>query len=506
VSARGVRPTNRGCLSQYRFRHVLFQRYLYDRLDPVERVHLHKRVGTAMEGVYGDVPEGIGNVAVQLARHFQEAGVVEKAIDYLRQAGERAVRMSASMEAVENFTRGLELLRRLPWAPERDQKEMALQIGLAAPLQHVKGLGDPEVEQACARARELCQQLGETPQLFPALWHLTMYYISRAEYRTARELGEQLLSLAEPTREPFSIALAHSAIAWPLVFLAELPQAHAHTERTIALYDPRSHQPLAFLYGTDLGATTLASSSISLWTLGYPNQALERSREALTTAHRLSHPPTLGMVLSQVSSFHAAFTRDVQAAWELGEECIDHTTEHGLPYYLAVGLYCRGWVLAKQERVEDGIALMHQIIKSTKEMGAMMGYTMRLFMLAGAYARSGQVETGLTALDEALVIVDHNGEHLWEPEIHRLKGELLLMRGAAEAEAEAHYWRAIEIARQQSAKSWELRATTSLCRLWQQQGKRGEARELLGEIYDWFTEGFDTPDLQNAKALLDALA
>jgi DNA-binding SARP family transcriptional activator/tetratricopeptide (TPR) repeat protein len=506
VSAQGVRPTNRGCLSQYRFRHILFQRYLYGRLDPVERARLHRRVGTALERLHGEAPEEIESVAVQLARHFQEAGVIEKAIDYLRQAGERAVRMSAFAEAIAHFRRGLRWLDRLPDSPARAQQELALQLGLAAPLQNAFGLGDPEVVQACARARELCGQLGETFQLFPALWHLTVYYTSRAEFRTAHEVGEQLLRLAEPTHEPLSIALAHLAVAWPLVYMGELSQARAHTERTLSLYDPQLHQSMASLYGMDIGLATLVNFTVLLWCLGYPDQAFERSRETLSLARKVPHSPSLAYAQAAIGAIHMSMIGDVQTTQKLGEACIRHSTECGLLYMLAAGLHCRGWALAEQGCAEEGIVLMHQAMEVVQKSGVRVGQTMQLLVLAGVYAKSGQVEAGLTALDEALVIVDHSGERPWEPEIHRLKGELLLMQGAAEAEVETHYWRGIELARQQSAKSWELRATTSLCRLWQQQGKRGEARELLGEIYDWFTEGFDTPDLQNAKTLLDALA
>jgi len=463
-------------------------------------------VGTALERLYGDAPEGIENAAVQLARHFEEAGIVEKAIDYLRQAGERAVRLAAFAEAIAHFRRGLRWLDRLPDSLARAQQELALQLGLAAPLQIAFGLGDPEVAQACARARELCGQLGETPQLLPALWHLMLYYNSHAEFRTAHEIGEQLLSLAEHTREPFSIALAHLAVALPLTYLGELPRARAHTERTLSLYDPQLHQSMAPLYGMDIGVATLVNFTALLWGLGYPDQALEQSRETLSLARKVSHPSSLAYAQAAIGTFHTSITGNVQAGQELGEACIRHSTEYGMLYFLAGGLFCRGWALAEKGCAEEGIALIHQAIERAQKSGVRLGQTVQLLVLARAYAKSGQVEVGITFLDEALATTQHSGERLWEPEIHRLKGELLLTQGAAEADVEVHYWRAIERARQQSAKSWELRATTSLCRLWQQQGKRGEARELLGEIYDWFTEGFDTPDLQNAKTLLDALA
>ncbi|MBL7183248.1 MAG: AAA family ATPase [Anaerolineae bacterium] len=488
-------------LSRYRFRHILFQKYLYNSLDQVERTYLHEDIGNVLERLYGDQSE---EIAVQLARHFQEARIAEKAVGYLHQAGNRAMRLSANEEAIAHFTRGLDLIETLPDTPERAQQELMLQIGLAAPLMATKGYAAPELGSVCARARELCKQVEETPQLFSVLFHLGSFYCMRAEYQTAFELGDQVLGLAERAEDPVLVALAHWGLGYGLVRTGELAPGLAHLEHVIAFYDPQQHHALTFTYGSDPGVACLSWASWALWFLGYPEQALKRSQEVLALAQELSHPLSLAFAQGPAGFFHL-FRRDVQTAQELAEACIDLSTEHGFPFWLAWLTFMRGWVLAEQGQAKEGIAQMRQGLAAHRALGAEDTRSMMLAQLAEAYRRAGQVEEGLSVLAEALAFVEKTGERFYGAEIHRLKGELLLMQGD-ETEAEASFHKAIEVARQQSAKSWELRAAMSLCRLWQQQGKREEARQLLAEIYDWFTEGFDTPDLKEAKALLEELS
>ena len=502
VSAQGVLRMDSQRLSLYRFRHILFQRYLYNSLDPVERVHLHQAVGTALEALYG---EGAEEIAVQLARHFQEAGIAEKAVDYLRQAGERAVRMSAHEEAIAHFTRGLELLEALPDTPERARQELPLQLALGVSLQATKGYGAPEVGRAFARARELCRQVGETPQLFPVLGLLLIFYSIQGEHQTGHEIAEQLLNLAERAEDPLLVAIAHWQLGVQLLFLGELTEAQAHLEQMIAFYEPQQHHALAFLYGLDPGVMSLSVMSWTLWALGYPEQALKRSREALALAQELSHPLSLALAQVYVGTLHA-FCRDWQTAQELAEACVRLSTEQGFPYWITGGLACGGWALAEQEQTEKGIAQIRQSIAGLQAMGTELLVPFVRAVLAEVYGKAGQAEEGLAALAEALTIVDRTEERWYEAEVHRLQGELLRMQGADPAEVEACFRQAIEVARQQQAKSWELRAVMSLCRLWQEQGKREEARQRLAEIYGWFTEGFDTPDLKEARVLLEELS
>ncbi|MFB0537260.1 MAG: hypothetical protein ACETWR_20040 [Anaerolineae bacterium] len=513
VSAQGVLRTDPALsgtkggqrLSVYRFRHILFQRYLYNSLDQVERAHLHQAVGTALEALYGEEVGEIAAVAPQLARHFQEAGIGEKAVAYLHQAGDRALRMSAHQEAIAHFTQGLELLEALPDTPKRAQQELAIQIGLGVSLELTRGYAAPEVGRVFARARELCRQMGETPQLFPVLGLLLSFYCARGEPQKGREIGEQLLNLAEQAEDPLLVTVAHWMLGWCLLFLGELAQAQTHLERMVVFYDPQQHHSMAFVYGQEPGVTSLSVTSWALCALGYPEQALRRSREALVLAQELSHP--LSLALAQVyAGILRMFCGDWQTVQEFAEACIRLSTEHGSPYWLSGGLICHGWALAEQGQAEEGIAQVREGIAILRATGAEMLMPFILATLAEACGKAGQVEEGLAAVAEALAAVDRTGERFYEAEVYRIKGELLRMQGADEAEVEACFQHAIEVARQQQAKSWELRAVMSLCRLWQEQGKREEARQRLAEVYDWFTEGFDTPDLKEAKALLEALS
>ena len=421
------------------------------------------------------------------------------------------MRLSANEEAIAHFTQGLELLKSLADTPERAQGELALQLALAVPLLASSGYAAPELSRTYARARQLCQQIGETPQLFPTLLLLWMFYATRAEHQTARELGEQILSLAQRVQDPLHVALANWAPGLTSLYLGEFTLARAHFEQLIAFYDPQQHRSLAFLYGQDPGATSLSWAAWALWFLGYPDQALKRSKEALALAQELDHPFTLSFALGIAGLFHH-LRCEGQAARECFEASTELSTEERFALFEAGAIIEQGWVQAEAGQVEDGIAQIRQGLAAWQAMGAGMHLTHYLGMLAEAYGKAGQVQQGLSTLAEALAFAEKTDERYYEAEILRLKGELLLMQGhEAEAEASFHqaescFQHAIEVARRQQAKSWELRAVMSLSRLWQQQGKREEARQLLAEVHGWFSEGFDTPDLREAKALLDALA
>jgi predicted ATPase len=507
VEAEGMWHLGPTCLSRYRFRHILYQRYLYNSLDPVERAHLHKAVGAALEALCDERPDVVSpSVSVQLAHHFRQAGMIEKAVDYLRQAGEMAVRMSASEEAIAHFTQALDLLKTLPDSPARAEQELMLQISLAAPLQIAKGYSSPEVGRVYARARELCRQVEGTPQIFPVLHLLAVYYGTRGQHRASLEIARQHLDLASQTEDPIVRALAHWMVGWGLTFLGRFKQARTHLERVIDFYDPQQHLDLAFLYGgQDPGVSCLALVPWSLWSLGYPDQALERSEQALAVAQELNQPFGLSIALGTAGATFHQMCRDVETAQELAEACIAHSSEHRFPFWLLVGNMCHGWTLAQQGQAEKGIAELEGGLSQYRAMGGAASQSHLSAMLGEAYGRSGQVQKGLSILAEALAIVDRTEERYFEAEIHRLKGALQHRRGQ-QADAEASFQKAIAVARQQGARSWELRATMSLCRLWEQQGKREEARRKLAKIYGWFSEGFDTPDLSDARALLASLS
>jgi predicted ATPase len=333
---------------------------------------------------------------------------------------------------------------------------------------------------------------------------LFSFYGVRAEYETALDLAEQNLSLAERAEDPVLVAIARWEMGYCCLFLGEFTQALDHLEHVIAFYDPQQHHALAFVYASDPGVSCLSWSCWPLCLLGYPDQALKRGQEVVALAQELSHPHSLAFARAVTACLHQ-FRREPEAAHRSAEATITLCTEHGFPLFLTWMTFLHAWALAQQGPTEEGIAQMREGMTAYLALGTEGLRPMMLAELAEAYAKVGQTAEAQSSLDEAFAQVEKTGERCYEAEIHRLKAELLLMQGH-EAEAEACFDRAIELARQQSAKSWELRATVSLCRLLQKQGKQEEAQQLLREIYGWFTEGFDTPDLIEANALLDELS
>jgi predicted ATPase len=515
VYQRGLPPQ-----AHYLFKHALIQDTAYQSLLKSRRQQLHQQIAQVLEEQFAETK---GMQPELLAHHYTEAGFRQQAISYWQQAGQRAVARSANVEAVAHLTKGLELLKTFPDTPERVQQELTLQLALGLPLTMTEGYAAPEVEQTYARARELCQQMGETPQLFPVLFGLWGFYQVRGEFLTARELGEQLLSLAQTIQDSALLLVAHWALGETLLRVGEFVACREHVEQGIVLYNPQQHRDLAFLYGVDPGVGCRDMAAASLWNLGYPDQALKRSQEALTLGHELSHPFSLGHALLFATAVHL-FRREGQLAQERAEAVIALAREQEFAWWLAGGIMLRGWALAEQGQTEEGIMQVRQGLAAGQATGAGLERPTLLAALAETHGKAGQVEEGLNLLDEATALMCKTGQRNCEAELYRLKGELTLqqfnVQGSkfkvpsiqhptpstqAEAEAEAYFHKAINIARTQQAKSLELRAMMSLSRLWQQQGKRDEARRMLAEIYSWFTEGFDTKDLQEAKALLEEL-
>jgi TOMM system kinase/cyclase fusion protein len=487
----------------YRFKHALIQEEAYQSLLRSTRQRHHQHIAQVLEAQFPEICETQPEL---LAHHYTEAGLPAQAIPYWLRAGQRAIRHSANLEAIAHLTRGLELLKTLSDTPERTRQELTLQTTLGVPLIATKGYWDPEVERAYAHARQLCQQLGETPQLFPVLRGLWNCHLLRAELHKAYELGEQLLTLAQRLQDPALLIEAHRALGTTLVQLGEFAAARVDLQEGMALYDPQQHRALAFLYGADPGVICRIYAAFALWQLGYPDQALETMHEALTLAQELSHPFSLTFTLTCAAELHE-FRREGQDAQECAEAAITLSTEQRIVQWLTYATILRGWSLAEQGREAEGITQMHQGLSAWQAMGAKLAQPYFRALLAEAYRKIGQATEGLRLLVEALAAADNSGERWREAELHRLKGELLLALSAEKhAEAETCFRQALEVARRQEAKSLELRAAMSLSRLWQQQGKRVAARELLAPVYGWFTEGFDTADLQEAKALLAALA
>jgi len=489
-------------LSRYRFRHYLFQRYLYTRMDEVERAHLHEATGEAMERMYG---EGAPEFAVPLARHFEEAGATEKAVYYMQQAGQRALRLSANHEAIAHFRRGLELLETLPDTRERAQRELSLQLGLAVPLMATSGYFSPDVKRTYDRAMALCQEVGDEPQLFPTLTMLNTYYGIGGDYTTAVALAKQAIELADQSGDPLLACPAHVSLAWVVLLLGKFACAGEHLQQAIDTYDHKHHSRLAFVTGVEPGVTALAWLGYNLWFLGYPDQALQRSRQALALARQVGSLHTLAFALNATSYAFGYFHRRISEAMERSGESMVLSREKGFGFQLGPATITHGWTLAAMGRSEEDIAQIQETLEAALDAGVRAFSSLHLCLLADALWRAVQAEAGLEAASNGLLLAAQTGEHSMDAELHRLRGELRLVQGRAR-EAEASFREAIEIACQQEAKSWELRAATSMSRLWGRQGKRDEARQLLAPVYDWFTEGFDTRDLQEAKSLLEELS
>jgi TOMM system kinase/cyclase fusion protein len=486
----------------YLFKHALIQDAAYQSLLRSTRQQYHQRIAQVLEAQFS---ETVTTQPELLAHHYTEAGLTEQAIPYWQRAGQRASERSAYLEAIAHLTKGLEVLTILPDTPERAQHELDFQLTLGPALMVTKGTTDPEVERVYTRARALCQQVEETLQLFPALWGLWLFYIGRGEVRTARELGEQLLTLAQHAQDPALLVEAYHALGPSLFWLGELTTARAHLAQGIALYDPQQHRSGLLYGGHDPGVCCRLYGALTLWVLGYPDQARQHSHEGLRLAEELAHPVTLVLIMHFTAWLHQ-FRCEGQATQEYAETSMTLATEHGIVPWVTGGVILRGWALAAQGQRDAGLAQMREGLATWEAMRLDLYRTYQLVQLADVNGKAGQAEEGLRVLGQALAAV-HNAEgRFYDAELSRLQGELTLARSAGQqAEAEACFQQALEVARRQEAKSLELRAAMSLSRLWQQQGKRQEAYELLAPIYGWFTEGFDTADLQEARALLEAL-
>jgi predicted ATPase len=512
---------------RYAFIHALYHNVVYQQLAAARRVHLHRRIGASKEGAYGPRAH---EIAAELAVHFEHGRDYRRAVQYLQYAAETAGQRYAHREAIEYLQRALRLLRAMPETAQLIRQELEIQLALGPALMVTRGFAAPEVADTYARARLLCEQLGDSQQLFPVLFGLWRSSHVRAQLQTARELGEQLVSLASSQGDPVLFVEAHGPLGQTLCIQGELALAREHLGQVVANYEPYRHSAMAFRFGYDPGVYAHAMEGWVLWLLGYPEQALWRSHEALRLAWGQSHPFTLSLTLVTVAI--------LQLMRGEGEATLEHvqaglilSTEHGFPYLSAAGTVLQGWGRARAGQEEEGIAQMRQGLAALRATGAELLRPYLLALLAEACGRCGQIEAGLGALEEALVAADQHAERFYEADLYRLKGELLLRkfvgadlkptpaeipkghttgvettgRSPLQMEAEACFQRALGIARGQGAKSLELRGALSLGRLWRQQGKRAAARQLLGDVHAWFTEGFKTADLQEARVLLEEL-
>lgn len=487
----------------YMFKHALIQDAAYQSLFKSKRQQYHQQIAQVLETRFTETAEAQPEL---LAYHHHEAGNKKAAIVFWQKAGQRAIQRSANVEAISYLTKALESLKTLPETREHIHQELALQVLLGTPLIMTKGYGAPEVEQTYTRARELCQQSGQPQRLFSVLLGLWVYYLVRAELTTALELGKEILKHAQSTEDPSQLLEATNALGVTLYYSGELVAARPHQERTIVSYSSREYDPGAFLSIHHPALWSHRISGWTLWLLGYPAQALQRSHEASSLAKQLGRPFDIANGYINLACLHQ-FRREPHEAQIHAMEAIALTTEHGFPFWLALGMMVSGWALAEQGQTQEGLAQIQQGLAIYRRTGAKLGRPYCFCLLAEALNLCGQPKEGLNVLNEATAAVQETGERFFEAEVYRLQGELLLaLSDEKGGEAEACFRQAIKVAQQKQAKSLELRAVRSLSRLLHQQGKQKEARYMLAEIYGWFTDGHDTNDIKLTEALLAQLA
>jgi class 3 adenylate cyclase/predicted ATPase len=486
----------------YTFKHALVQDAAYQSLLKRTRQQYHQQVAALLEARF---PETVATAPEVVAHHYTEAGCAAQALPLWQQAGQRAIQRSANLEGIAHLTRGLAVLATLPETTDRLQHELDLHVTLGPALIATRGYASPEAEHTFARAWEICQRLGEPPERFPVLYGLCAFYFVGGKYRQARDQAEQFLHLAQLQGDADSRMVAHRALGVSLYYMGEVAQAREHFAQSVVLDDPQQDRTLAFRYGQDPGVAALVYDAFALWTLGYADQALRRSHEACTRAEDLEHPFTLAYAFCQLAIFHQ-LRRDREEAWRHAEAAVRVSREQGFLYWLGVALILQSWARANVPQSAEQLPSMHEGMAIYRATDAAMWLPYFLTLLAETYGATGQPDAGLRLLDEAHTIMDNTQERFYKAEVHRVQGELVLAQAANQhALAETCFQQALDIARHQQARSWELRAAMSLARLWQQQGKCAEARQLLAPIYGWFAEGLDTADLQEAKALLEAL-
>jgi predicted ATPase len=489
---RGVPPA-----ATYIFKHALVQDAAYQSMLKSQRRQHHQAIAQTLDERFPDTRETQPEL---LAHHYTEAGLTEPALVYWQRAGQRAIECSAYVEAMAYLTRGLDVLKGLPDSAERTQHELALQVSLGVPLMVTKGYASPEVERTYGRARELCLQVGETPQLATVLWALWAYYLVAGKLQTALEVAEQYRALAQKAQDPELLLETCQLMGLTLHHLGELVAARPHLQQGVALYDPERHHALIFRHGgVDTGVAIQTHLALTLWLLGYPSQSRRSMHDALLLAQKLNHPFSEAYAWLCVAWLRELCGEGVR---EPAEKAVSICAEHGFPFWGAIASMLAGWALAEEGGMEAGIAQMREGRAAIEATGAQLFVTHPVSLLVKAYANAGRAEEGLTVLGEALAMVTRTGDGAWDAELYRLQGELVLAVSRSRPDAEAFFRQAIDIASTRRAKSLELRAAMSLSRLWERQGRKDEARQLLGELYPWFTEGFETADLKKAEALL----
>jgi predicted ATPase len=488
--------------ARYIFKHALIQDAAYQSLLRRTRRRYHGEIAQVLEQRFPELRETQPEL---MAHHYTQAGLSAQAIAYRKQAAQRALDRSVPLDAIAHAQAGLQALDALTDAPERHQHELTLQTTLGVALTYTRGYGAPEVVRAFERARKLSEQVGDIPQLFTVLRGVWLIFLMRGDLPTASELGDQLLRLAQDHDDSDLLLEAHRAAGTSLFFLGKQTDVVPHLKHGLALHDMQQHRALSIQYGQGTDIMFLFYSALSLWLRGYPDQALQTVNQMLKrsqqrTPYHRSHALLMSAFVHQWRGELPLVHERIEASAALAQE-------HAFPTVLAIAKTFQGWVLTRQGLHQEGIALIRQGIADYRAMGAELIRPFMLALLAEGYHEAGNVDAGLHALTEAHVIVDKNGERWWEAELYRLKAELLLQQTVPDVtQADVALQQALTVARAQEVKSLELRAAVSLCRLWRQQAKGRQARDRLKELDHWFSEGYDTADLKEAKSLLNTVA
>ena len=496
--------------SDYRFKHALIQDVAYENLLKSRRQALHRRVAEVLLDQFLTIAVAEPEL---LAHHFTQAGLTEAAIEWWGKAGQRSLERSALVEAIPQLTRALDQIATLPATPALRREKIKLQVALITPLLHVRGYAAPETKAAAERARLLIEDaelLGEPPEdpllLFSVLYGLWVANLTAFKGDVVRELAVQFLALAQKQGATVPLMIGHRLMGLSLLHTGDIAEGRAHLDRAVALYDPAKHRPLATRFGQDVRVATLSWRSMALWLLGYPKAALADTEHALKDAREIGQAATLIYALVW-TSFAQTFCGSYATANAQSDEVVPMTDEQGSVFWKAFGMLNQGCVLALTGEAADAVQMITRGLTAYRSTGTTMWMPTYLSYLARAYAGLGQFDDAWRCIGEGMKTIETSNESWFKAESHRMAGEIALKSPQLDAaKAQTYFEQALAIARQQQAKSWELRAAMSMARLWRDQGKRDEARDLLAPVYGWFTEGFDTLDLKEAKNLLDELS
>jgi predicted ATPase len=493
----------------YLFKHALVQDAAYGTLLREPRRALHARIADVLESQFTQIAE---NQPELLARHCTEAGLIEKAMGLWGKAGQRSLERSALVEAAEQLRRALDQMATLPSTAALRREQINLQVALINPLLHVRGYAASETKMVAERARLLIEQaeaLGEIPEdpllLFSALWSFWVANLVAFDGELICDLAAQFVALAESRRASVPLMIGHRLMGMSLLMTGKIVEGRAHLDRAIALYDPIEHRPLATRFGQDAGVTVSSYRSLALWLLGYPEAAIADTNDALNHARETGEAASL-MFARNWAVFPNLLCGNYATANALADEHVALADEKGASLWKAWGMMNQGCLLASTGKTRNAVQTIPLGIAAWRSTGSTLQIPFHLSHLARAHAELGQFEEAWHCIGEAMWAVETTREKWCEADVQRTAGEIALTLPAPEvAKAEAYFERALAVAREQQAKSWELRAAMSMARLWRDQGKRQQAHDLLAPVYGWFTEGFDTLDLKEAKALLEQL-